>query len=145
MRRRYWTFALNYIHEAHGDDGSFHNVNPSKENWISGFFGIGGFQISCVANYDQARVDLSLSKSDKASNKSAYDYLLARKEEIESKLGSQVEWLRSEETKGSYIVVRLKDVSIQNETDWIQMAKFHAEWSKKFFDVMVPYLVDWSR
>ncbi len=145
LRRRYWTFALNYIHEAHGDDGSFHNVNPSKENWISGFFGIGGFQISCVANYDQARVDLSLSKSDKASNKSAYDYLLARKEEIESKLGSQVEWLRSEETKGSYIVVRLKDVSIQNETDWIQMAKFHAEWSRKFFDVMVPYLVDWSR
>ncbi len=145
LRRRYWTFALNYIHEAHGDDGSFHNVNPSKENWISGFFGIGGFQISCVANYDQARVDLSLSKSEKASNKSAYDYLLARKEEIESKLGSQVEWLRSEETKGSYIVVRLKDVSIQNETDWIQMAKFHAEWSKKFFDVMVPYLVDWSR
>ena len=32
------------------------------------------------------------------------------------------------------------DVSIENETDWLQMAKFHAHWSKKFYDVIVPYL-----
>ena len=30
--------------------------------------------------------------------------------------------------------------SIENETDWLQMAKFHAHWSKKFYDVIVPYL-----
>ena len=27
------------------------------------------------------------------------------------------------------------------EIDGLQMAKFHAEWSKKFYDVIVPYLV----
>ena len=32
------------------------------------------------------------------------------------------------------------DVIIENETDWLQMAKFHAHWSKKFYDVIVPYL-----
>lgn len=145
IRRKYWAFALEYIHNAHGDNGSFGNVNPSKENWISGFFGIGGFQITCVANYDQAQTYLNLSKSNKEKNKSAFDYLYARKAEIEAQMGTPLEWQRSEKTKASYVVCRLTDVSILNETDWIQMAKFHAEWSKKIYDVMVPYLQEWSR
>ena len=32
------------------------------------------------------------------------------------------------------------ETSIENETDWLQMAKFHAHWSKKFYDIIVPYL-----
>ena len=35
---------------------------------------------------------------------------------------------------------RIKLKPVKNETDWLQMAKFHAEWSKKFYDVIVPYL-----
>ncbi len=34
----------------------------------------------------------------------------------------------------------LENVSIENETDWLQMARFHAEWSKKFYDVLVLYV-----
>lgn len=145
VRRKYWTFALDFIHAAHGPSGSFCNVNPTKGNWIGGFFGIGGFNISCIANYDQAQVFLSLSKSNQEKNKSAFDYLFVRKSEIEDKMGAPLEWQRSEKTKASYVVYRLKDVSIQNETDWIQMAKFHAEWSKKFYDVFVPYLQEWNK
>lgn len=144
LRRRYWTFALDYIHEAHGNPGSFSNVNPSKENWISGWFGISGFSIGCVANYDQARVEIDLQKADKQKNKAAFDFLITRKLEIEQKLGVSLEWMRGDDTKGSYILYRLMDVSITNETDWIQMAKFHAEWSKKFYDVIVPYLQQWN-
>ena len=144
LRRRYWTFALDYIKAAHGSEGAFSNVNSSKENWISGFFGISGFNISCVANQDESRVELVLVKSDKALNKSAYDYLYARKEEIESKVGTPLNWLRSDETKTSYVSCKLPDVSITNETDWLQMAKFHAEWSKKFYDTLVPYLRQWN-
>ena len=62
------------------------------------------------------------------------------KSEIETVLGTQISWLRSDDTKGSYIEIRLENVSIENEADWMQMAKFHAEWSKKFYDVFVPYL-----
>lgn len=144
LRRRYWTFALDYIHEAHENPGAFSNVNPSKENWISGWFGISGFSIDCVANYDQARVEIDLQKADKQKNKAAFDFLITRKLEIEQKLGVSLEWMRGDDTKGSYILYRLMDVSITNETDWIQMAKFHAEWSKKFYDVIVPYLQQWN-
>ena len=79
-------------------------------------------------------------KGDKDKNKAAFDMLFAKKPEIESKIGSQLVWSRSEDTKGSFITISLNDVSIENEADWTQMAKFHAEWSKRFYDVIVPYL-----
>lgn len=143
LRRRYWAFALPYIQQAHDDGtgrGCFSGCTTSKENWLSGFFGIGGFNISCIANYNQARVDLTLANANKERNKEAFDYLFAHKSEIEATLGGQLEWLRSDNTKGSYILIRLEGVSIENEADWTQMAKFHAEWSKKFYDAFVPYL-----
>lgn len=143
LRRCYWAFALPYIQQAHDDGtghGCFSGCTTSKENWLSGFFGIGGFSLACVANYNKARVDLTLAHSNKDRNKEAFDYLYSHKSEIESVLGTQLDWLRSDDTKGSYIVIRLEGVSIENEADWTQMAKFQAEWSKKFYDVFVPYL-----
>ena len=58
IRRKYWEYALKFIKEENFDNKSFDNVNTSKENWINGTFGIGGFAICCIANYDFARVDV---------------------------------------------------------------------------------------
>lgn len=140
LRRKYWAYALKLIKEAHGDGGSFCNVNPSKENWVSGFFGISGFNLSCVANYDLARVDLYFGKSKKEENKKAFDTVLQYKDTIESMLGVALIWNRGDDIKSSKISYQLNGVSIENETDWLQMARFHAEWSKKFYDVIVPFL-----
>lgn len=140
LRRRYWAFALEHIHEMHGD-ASFSNVHPSKENWISGFFGVSGFSLNCVANYDCARVEFWLGKADKDANKKAFDLLYSHKDEIESTLGISLKWNRNDDVKSSKIYCQLDNVSIENEVDWLQMARFHAEWSKKFFDVIVPYLI----
>lgn len=141
LRRRYWTYALPLIKEAHGKNGAFENVSPGRENWINGFFGMGGFNICCVANYDSARVEVVFQKSDKTENKKAFDALISRRTEIESKLGIALTWNRSEEKKTSKLYIQLLNVSIEHEVDWLQMARFHAEWSKKFFDVIVPYIV----
>lgn len=140
LRRKYWTYALEHIHAAHGDS-SFSNVNPSKENWISGFFGVGGFSLNCVANTDSARVELWMGKADKEANKKAFDMLLSQKGEIEAALGIALIWNRNDDVKSSKIYCQLDNVSIENEVDWLQMARFHAEWSKKLYDVIVPYLL----
>ncbi|NNJ33365.1 DUF4268 domain-containing protein, partial [Lacrimispora defluvii] len=140
LRKRYWAYALEYIQAAHGDKGSFSNVSPSKENWINGFFGIGGFSICCVANYDSARIELCLGKSQKEENKATFDKLITKKTSIETALGVTLIWNRGDDIKSSKIYYQLDNVSIENETDWLQMAKFHAEWSKKFYDVLVQYL-----
>ncbi len=142
LRRKYWELALEYIKKAHGSEGSFRNVNPTTGYWISGWFGISGFSIDCSAKLNKASVTLSLGKPDRDNNKSAFDYLLARKDEIEHSLGIPVYWSRFE-GKASYIHHSL-DLGLSDEANWTQMAKFHAEWSKKFYDVFVPLLQQWN-
>lgn len=140
IRRRYWEYALKFIKEENFYNKSFDNVNTSKENWINGTFGIGGFAICCIANYDFARVDVYFGKTNANENKIAFDNVMLHKLEIESNLGVNLEWDRGDDVKRSIISYRLENVSIYNENDWLQIAKFHAKWSKKFIDAIVPYL-----
>ena len=143
VRRRYWAYALEYIKSEHGSEGAFKNVHTSKEYWINGSMGISGFYITCCAKRKEASVDLTLGKADRDANKSAFDYIYAHKDEIEEKLGVQVNWWRFE-GKSSYVNYNIDDVGIADETSWTKMAKFHAEWSKKFYDVFVPLLQEWN-
>lgn len=135
IRRRYWGYALKFIKEENFDNKSFDNVNTSKENWINGTFAI-----CCIANYDFARVDVYFGKTNANENKIAFDNVMLHKLEIESNLGVNLEWDRGDDVKRSIISYRLENVSIYNENDWLQIAKFHAKWSKKFIDAIVPYL-----
>lgn len=141
-RRKYWAYALEYIKSAHGNNGAFKNVNPTKGYWISGWFGISGFSIGCYVKQSTVSVELDLAKSDRDKNKSAYDYLFERKGEIEKTLGVPLDWWRFE-GKASYVHYKL-DLGLSDDTNWTQMAKFHAEWSKKFYDVFVPLLQQWN-
>ena len=93
-----------------------------------------------MANRDGARIELYIAKNNPVENKRIFDVLHARKHEIEAKVGAELVWLRGDSIKSSKIEYHLEKVSIENETDWLQMAKFHAEWSKKFYDVLVPYI-----
>ena len=140
LRRKYWTYALNII-RSENTNRIFSNVNASKENWINGFFGINGFNICCVANNNSARVEIYLGSKSKEYNKKAYDKLLPHKQEIESKLNTALIWHRNDDAKSSKISVVLNGVSIENESDWSRMAKFHAEWSKEFYDVIVSQYI----
>ena len=143
LRRRYWALALEHIKAAHGENGPFRNVNPTKSCYLHGWFGISGFSLCCDAKEKLVAVDLVLGKSSREINKSAYDYLYARKDEIETKLGTPLNWWRFE-GKTSYVDYHIEGLGIKDETNWLQMAKFHAEWTKKFYDVFVPLLKEWQ-
>ena len=140
IRKRYWTYALPIIQKQHAHRGSFTNCSPTTSNTTSGFFGISGFQIICTANYDDAAVHFYLGKGDASKNKEAYDLLYYHREEIEAQLGITLNWDRADHCKASWIGYHLRDVSITNETDWPRMAKFHAEWSDKLCNAILPYL-----
>lgn len=142
LRKRYWTFALPVIQKQHMHRGSFGNSNPTISNVLSGFFGMSGFSIQCIANYDGARIDLYLGSSDAAQNKGAFDLLYGHRDEIEQELGITLTWERADQYKASWISYALKDVSIANEADWPRMAKFHAEWSDAICNAVLPYLQD---
>lgn len=140
IRKKYWAFALPQIKEKFGNEGPFSKANPTVSNWTAGYFGVGGFCVICTANYDCARVDFYLGKSEKEKNKEAFDFLLNRKEEIENRFGEALEWYRSDENIASSMVYELKGLSVENETDWTRMAKFHADYSRKMCDAVLPIL-----
>ncbi len=140
LRRRYWTYAIPILKEAHSADGLFANVSPTRENWMNGYFGLSGIYISCIANQDESRVEFVFNHWNKDENKNSFDRLKTYQKPIEEKLGIPLQWNRGDEIKSSKVYVQLDNVSIGNETDWAQMAKFHADWSKKFYDVIVPYV-----
>lgn len=140
LRCKYWTYAIPIIQEANSGIGSFKNCHPNSSNMMNGYFGIGGFCVICAANRDSARVDFYLGKSSTEENKAAFDYLKTHQDEIEGALGVSLSWNRSDDNKASWISYSLLDVSISNEADWPRMAKFQADWSRKYLDVILPFL-----
>ena len=139
IRKKYWSFALPYIQEKFGTEGPFSKANPTTGNWINGYFGVNNFAISLTANFDCARVRLYFG-SVKEANKEAFDFIFAHKSDIEDALGVSLVWNRADDNIASYVAYEIHGISIGNEADWIRMAKFHAEWSRKFADVMLPVL-----
>lgn len=142
LRFAFWTEALPRLREMN-DNEIFTYINPKTANYISGSFGVSGFSINCVANYDKARVEIFFGKSKHSErNKEAYDILAAHRNEIEEQLGAKLYWDRAEDYKMSWITYSLKGVSITNKDDWEKMISFLCEWSKKFREVMLPYLAE---
>lgn len=141
IRKKYWEYALPIIQKENAHRGTFSGCNPTTSNTTSGFFGIRGFCISCIANYDNARIDFYLGNQDTQKNKKTFDMLYKHKNEIEDKLGISLKWDRADNYKASWICYHLYDVSITNESDWLRMASFHAQWSNKICEVMLEYLL----
>lgn len=141
IRRRYWQFAIPLIQKAHEETGCFSLVKKSKENWIAGSYGVSGCSVTCVANFDSARVEIYLGTSDKILNKKIFDAVFARKTVIESALPASLVWDRGEDKRSAKIAYELSGVSIANEDDWKRMASFHSEWSKKLYDEIVPIVL----
>lgn len=102
-RRRYWEYALPIIQAQHVNRGTYSNCTPTTPNTESGFFGISGFNVSCIANYDNARIDFYLGSSDTRKNKDAFDLLYSHKDDIEEELGISLEWDRADTYKASWM------------------------------------------
>lgn len=141
LRKRYWAYALPTIKKENLRSGSFLNSNPVGSNTLSGYTGISGFRVDCIANFDVARIDFYLGNSDTNINKQAFDNLYSHKEEIENNLGIKLSWSRADDYVASWINYHLYGVSIGNEQDWPKMAEFHAQWSKRISETLLPYII----
>lgn len=139
LRREYWEFALKQIHQIHGNE-IFSNTNPTKSSYISGFFGLAGCNISCVANYEDGRVELYLKRATIQETEQLFHKLYRNKQEIEGKIGTALTWREVGKLKSASVIFTLENSGISNRENWASMAEFHSNWSKKFYDILVPYL-----
>ena len=141
-RRAYWTYALPLIRMQNINSGAFSNVGPSASNTVTGYFSLAGMCIRCVANYDAIRVDFVISDADTGENQAIFDHLLAHRQEIEAAVGSALNWERAGGCKASVISCVMDGASVTHESDWPEIAKFHAARSERLCSALLPYLVD---
>ena len=139
-RNQYYKYALPLVQESTAYRGAFVNVSPTSSYDLVGYTGTPGGKIICGVYEEHACVYLYLGSSDKEKNKNDFDMLLSHREEIEEKLGGKLAWDRANDRKASWIVYRMHNVSIFDESSWPIIAKFHADYCKKMLDVFVPYL-----
>lgn len=138
IRRKYWEKALPLIQKT---TGSFQNANPQKNNAVYGGTNKPGVLISCVANFDSARVEIYIDQGDYDKNRAVYRLLENHRSEIETAYGKALTWVCQDGVRGCRIYDKMTEVSITKEDDWDAMVTFHTQQAKKLLSAMQPYLI----
>ena len=138
IRRRYWEKALPMIQAA---TGTFGAVSPQKNNAIWGSTDKPGVSISCVANFDSARVEIYIDQGSYDKNRAFFALLESHRSEIETAYGKALTWVNQEDVRACRIFDKMAEVSITNEDDWDAMITFHTQQAKKLLSAVQPFLV----
>lgn len=116
---------------------------PKRKPWKnSKWYGYnlgGGIYDSCCFRKGITTCDIYLDSGDKIQNKKIFDALNARKDEIESALGFQVDWLRHDNKNASRIQFAREGTI---ETDWDELRDWHTKIIIKMKEVFEPILND---
>lgn len=102
LRLDFWDAALDQLRT----DGVtlYQNISPTKDHWLSAGSGMRSCPYQMIFSRDEARVEISLQRSDKAENKWVFDQLFSDKDRIEADFGSALDWRRMDDNKASRIV-----------------------------------------
>ena len=102
LRLDFWDAALDQLRT----DGVtlYQNISPTKDHWLSAGSGMRSCPYQMIFSRDEARVEISLQRSDKAENKWGFDQLFSDKDRIEADFGSALDWRRMDDKKASRIV-----------------------------------------
>lgn len=102
LRTAFWEAALDQLRA----DGItlYQNISPTKDHWLSAGSGMRSCPYQMIFSRDEARVEISLQRSDAAENKWVFDQLFAEKDKIEAAFGAGLDWRRMDDKKASRIV-----------------------------------------
>lgn len=137
VRRDYWSQVLPAIRT---ETGTFNYVSPTKNNYMSGSTSCPGVQLSCVANYDQARIEIYIDTGNAGRNQMIYDSLKSHRSQIEEDYGRPLKWYNQEGNRSCKLYDELLDVSVTNHDDWPAMIKFHVERGARLLKAVAPFL-----
>ncbi len=102
LRLEFWEAVLEQLRL----DGVtlYQNINPNKDHWLSAGSGVRSCPYQMIFSRDEARVEISLQRSETAEKKWLFDQLIADKDQIEKKFGAEIDWRRMDVKKASRIV-----------------------------------------
>lgn len=124
LRQQFWAMALERL-RADGVD-LFANISPTKDHWLSAGSGVRACPFQMIFGQHEARVEVSLQRSEAIENKWLFDQLFSRREEIETAFGHKLDWRRMDDKKQSRIVYS-KDFDGFDKESWPEMVAWLSE------------------
>jgi Domain of unknown function (DUF4268) len=115
LRLEFWEQALEAMKASSCD--LFNNINPTKDHWLSAGSGVRACPFQMIFGTREARVELSMARSDAAENKLIFDDMAEHKDAIEQDFGESLHWLRMDEKKASRIQYS-QEFDGYNKTNW---------------------------
>jgi hypothetical protein len=111
----------------------------SKEPWFAAATGISAVGFICVVSSRYARVELYISKSSKEDNKSIFDYLLGKEDELESSFGEKLIFERLDSKKASRIKFEISS-NVYDKNNWNSIMNFFKVYLPKFESAFQPVI-----
>jgi uncharacterized protein with ParB-like and HNH nuclease domain len=136
VRKKYWQQLLTLLK----DTTLFSNVNASKDHWLSSGAGTAGVSYTFVVTKSFARIELTISTSNKQTNKIYYKKLYKNKDVIEQTFGSALVWEELPENKMCRIKIEEQGLNLFNESDWDSMNTFFLANLPKFEKALQPFI-----
>ena len=128
VRRGYWEQALEGFQKS--TCSLYNNISPSNDTWLSAGSGLRGCAYNLVFLKKELRVELSIGRRVTEENKFLFDFLTDMKDDIETKFGEALEWLRMDDKKTSRIQFSCEADGFNKET-WPQSIAWHLEYMSR--------------
>ena len=114
LQVRFWTALIQSL--AHNAP-QLKPQKPQPQNWLNNSIGRSGFQLNVLVNTRSARISVELWMSDENA-KTYFAQLLATREDIERRLGFELDWQELPRSRSCRITSYYPNAYIEDETRW---------------------------
>ena len=133
-RREFWTQLLALAKEC---GFSLHStISPSREYWL----GVHRDKVNYLylIQKDRAELELYIDIGSAEENKALFDFLFARRAEIEARYRGTLEWKRLDVARASTIRAHVADSGLQDADEWAEIQPKLIDAMRRFSTVFLP-------
>ena len=134
---RFWEKALIHFREQNID--LYRNSKPASDAWLFGHTGVANCSYLCCKNKRDTRVAFYICGRKKGNNEKIFNFLHDRKQDIETRFGTTLEW---ERTRGGnyfiYFSKAIEDHQEHDEENWQNLIEWLGEHFRKLEEAFRP-------
>lgn len=141
VRQEFWTMLLPLINER---TSLYQNISPGKYHWIGAGSGVRGLGLNFGISRSYARAELYIDRDrgeNDHDNMAAFEFLHARKIEIETAFGGPLVWEPLENKRACRIKAE-RSGNVFDQEQWNEMASFMVDSMIKLHKALQPALKD---
>lgn len=137
LRKEFWEQALEAFRKS--PCKLYNNISPSDDHWLSAGSGVSSLPYSLIFSKKEARVELSISRSESDANNTTFEYLKSHQDQIEKIFGHSLEWLPLPGKKSCRIqYAKLFDG--YDKAEWPSMIEWMVTNMIKFEQAFAPHM-----